>query len=331
MIHRAPHRKGEDMNKLKAALAAILLSACAGPATAQGYPTHPVKFVVPFPPGSGPDQVARVLQQQLQEILGQPFVVENRSGALGTVGAAEASRAAPDGYTILFTTNTTQAASVALFRKLQYDPVKDFTPVCRIIMTSMMLVVKADFPAANVKEFIAYAKSRQGGLNAGYGSAGTQVSIAKLKAGGGFQSVDVPYKGVPLAVNDVLAGQVDFTYADLAVGLAQIKGGKLKALGVTSAQRTPLAPEIPAIAETLPGYETTLWYGIMAPAGTPRDIVDKLHAAIARGMNKPDIKARFGAMGLDVAMLAPDPFGDYIKLEIAKWTREAKEANIQAE
>ena len=319
------------MHRLNAVLVAAALLACVGAATAQGYPTRPVKFVVPFPPGSGPDQVARVLQQQLLETLGQPFVIENRSGALGTVGAAEASRAAPDGYTILFTTNTTQAAGVALFKKLQYDPVKDFTPICRIIMTSMVLVVKADFPAGNMKEFIAYAKSKQGGLNAGYGSAGTQVSIAKLKTGGGFQTVDIPYKGVPLAVNDVLSGQVDFTYADLAVGFAQIKGGKLKGLGVTSAQRAPLAPDIPAIAETLPGYETTLWYGIMAPAGTPRDIVDKLNNAIAAAMNKPDIKARFGAMGLDVALLAPEPFADYIKREIAKWTREAKEANIQPE
>jgi tripartite-type tricarboxylate transporter receptor subunit TctC len=319
------------MIRIKAAIGAIWLLACAGAALAQGYPGHTVRLIVPYPAGSGPDQVARVLSQQLHEALGQPFVVENRSGALGTVGATEVSKAAPDGYTILLTTNTTQAANVALFKKLQYDPVKDFSAIGRVIMTSMVLVVKADFPANNIKEFIAYAKTKPGGLNAGYGSAGTQVSIAKLKSGGDFQTVDVPYKGVPLAVNDVLAGQVDFTYADLAVGLAQMKGGKLKGLGVTSAQRTPLAPEIPAIAETLPGFETTLWYGLMAPAGTPREVVDKLYDATAKVMSKADIKARFGAMGLDVSLLAPDPFADYIKREIAKWTREAKEANIQPE
>src|SRR5882762_10044022 len=209
------------MKKILALLASLGM-ACA--AFAQGYPSHPVRFVVPFPPGSLPDQIARVI---------------------GVIGTAEAARAAPDGHTILMTTNSTLAAAESLFRKLQYDPVRDFAPIMLISKTSMILLVRPEFPAHSLKDFISLARSKSGELTAGYGSAGSQVSIAKLKAGGGFAAVDVPYKGVPLAVTDVLGGQISFTFADFAVGLAQIKGGKLKALGVTSAQRTPLAPDIP--------------------------------------------------------------------------------------
>src|SRR6266853_375164 len=201
----------------------------------------PVRFVVPFPPGALPDQIARALAPALQEALGQPFVIENKPGAIGTIGTAEAARAAPDGHTILMTTNSTLAAAESLFRKLQYDPVRDFAPIMLISRTSMILLVRPEFPAHSLKDFISLARSKSGEMTAGYGSAGSQVSIAKLKAGGGFAAVDVPYKGVPLAVTDVLANQIGYTFADFAVALAQIKGGKLRALGVTSAQRTPLA------------------------------------------------------------------------------------------
>ncbi len=312
-------------------ICAIALAGAAAAVSAQDYPSHPVKLVVPFPAGAGPDQVARILSQQLHESLGQPFVVENRSGALGALGAAEVARSAPDGYTILITTNTTQAANVALFKNLQYDPAKDFAPIIRLITTSMMLMVRSDFPAQSLRAFVAHARSTPGGLTAGYGSAGTQVSIAKLKALGKFSTVDVPYKGVPLAVADTLSGQISFTFADFAVGLAQIKGGKMKSLGVTSLARTPLAPDIPAIAEELPGFETVLWYGLVGPAGTPRNVVNRLHDAANRSITKPDIKTRLGIMGLDVAPMNPDQFADYIKSEIAKWSREAKEAGIKPE
>ncbi|TMH82000.1 MAG: tripartite tricarboxylate transporter substrate binding protein, partial [Betaproteobacteria bacterium] len=165
-----------------------------------------------------------VIGPQLQDSLGQPFVIENRPGAIGVIGTAEAARAAPDGHTILMTTNSTLAAAESLFRKLQYDPVRDFAPIMLISKTSMILLVRREFPARSLKDFLSLARSRSGELTAGYGSAGSQVSIAKLKAGGGFAAVDVPYKGVPLAVTDVLGGQISFTFADFAVGLAQIKG-----------------------------------------------------------------------------------------------------------
>ncbi len=267
-------------------VAAICLGANAVVA-AQGYPNRPVKMVVPFPPATAGDQIARIIGPQLQESLGQPFVVENKSGALGTIGAAEVARSVPDGYTVMLTTNTTQAGAVALVRSLPFT--------------------------------------------GAYSTAGSQVSIAKLKALGNFSAVDVPYKGPTLAVSDVLAGHVLFTFADFAVALAQMKGGKLKGLGVTSSTRTPLAPEIPAISETLPGFETVLWFGLVAPAGTAREIVIKLYNAALQGLSKPEVKARFDGLGLTIAPLSPDEFSRYIKSEISKWTKEAKEAGIQPE
>src|SRR5438477_3400074 len=312
--------------RIGAMVVALLL---AGSALAQGG--RPVRFVVPFPAGSLPDQIARVIGPQLQDSLGQPFVIENRPGAIGVIGTAEAARAAPDGHTIVMTTNSTLAAAGSLFKKLQYDPLRDFAPIMLISRTSMILLVRPDFPAQSLRDFIAYARSRNGQLNGGYGSAGSQVSIAKLKAGGGFAATDVPYKGVPPAVTDLLANQIAYTFADFAVGLAQVKGGKLRGLGVTSAQRTPLAPDIPAIAEEIPGYEVVLWYGLVAPAGTPREAVNRIFEAASAAMAKPEFKTRFVAFGVDPAPLGPAPFGDYIRQEIDKWSRDIRQAGIEPE
>jgi tripartite-type tricarboxylate transporter receptor subunit TctC len=312
----------------KKLLAALLWSA-AGAAFAQAYPGHAVKLVVPYGPGSSPDSVGRIVAQQMQEALGQTVIVSNVAGALAKVGTAEVAHASPNGYTILLTTNTPHAANVALFKELPYDPVKDFAPIVRLITTSMVMLVRADFPANNLKEFIAYAKSKPQGLNAGYGSAASILSIAKLRSAAGFKTLDVEYKGVPQAITDVLGGQVDFTFGDLAVSMPQIHGGKMKGLGVTSPQRTPLAPELPAIAEMFPGYETRIWYGLAAPANTPRAVVTKLHDVVAASLAKPEVKARLAALGLEPAPMTPAEFADFIKKEIAKWTKEVREAGIE--
>jgi tripartite-type tricarboxylate transporter receptor subunit TctC len=314
---------------LKKFLGAALLCTAAGTVAAQGYPAHTVKLVVPYPPGSSPDSVGRIVAQQMQESLGQPVIVSNVSGALANVGTAEVARAAPDGYTILLTTNTPHAANVALFKQLPFDPVKDFAPVVRVITTSMVLLVRSDFPASSLREFIAYAKTKPEGLSAGYGSAATIVSIAKLRTAAGFKTLDVAYKGVPLAITDVLGGQVDFTLGDFAVSMPQIQGGKMKGLGVTSPVRTPLAPELPAIAELFPGFETRIWYGLVAPAGTPRAIVVKLHDIVAASLGKPEVKARLASLGLEPAPMTPEEFAEFIKKEIAKWTKEVREAGIE--
>jgi len=311
------------------------LAACiaflAGLACAQSYPTHAVRLVVPYGPGSSPDSVGRVVAQQMQEALGQPVIVANVAGALANVGTAEVARAAPDGYTILLTTNTPHAANVALFKSLPFDLVKDFAPIVRLITTSMVLLVRSDFPASTLKDFIAHAKAKPNGLTAGYGSAATIVSIAKLRTAAGFKTLDVPYKGVPLAITDVLGGQVDFTLGDLAVSMPQIHGGKMKGLGVTSPQRSPLAPELPAIAETFPGYETRIWYGLVAPANTPKAVVAKVHDVVTASLAKPDVKARLAGLGLEPAPMPPDEFAAFIRQEIAKWTKEIREAGIQPE
>ena len=309
----------------------LIMIAASVAALAQGYPSKPVRFVVPFPAGALPDQIARAVAPQLQEALGQPFIIENKPGAIGVIGTAEAARAAPDGHTIVMTTNSTLAAAGALFKKLQYDPVKDFAPIMLISKTSMILLVRPDFPAQTLKEFLALARAKNGQLAGGYGSAGSQVSIAKLKTGGGFTAIDVPYKGVPPAVTDLLANQISFTFADFAVGLGQVKGGKLRGLGVTSAQRTPLAPEIPAIGEEIPGYEVVLWYGLVAPAGTPREALNRIYESARAAMAKPEFKARFAAFGVDPSPMDPGEFGDYIRKEIEKWSRDIRQAGIEPE
>src|SRR5260221_3892688 len=312
-------------------LAAMLLAAAAGTAAAQAYPAHVVKLVVPYGPGSSPDNVGRIIAQQMREALAKTVRVDSRAGRLANVGTAEVARAGPDGYTILLTTNTPHAANVALFKKLPFDPVKDFAPIVRLITTSMVLLVRADFPANNLAEFIAHAKAKPQGLSAGYGSAASIVSIAKLRSAAGFKTLDVPYKGVPLAITDVLGGQLDFTFGDFAVSMPQIRGGKMKGLGVTSPVRTSLAPEIPAIAEMFRGFETRISYVLVAPAGTPRAVATRLHDVVAASLAKPEVKERLVGLVLDPAPMAPDEFAEFIKREIAKWTREVREAGIQPE
>jgi tripartite-type tricarboxylate transporter receptor subunit TctC len=296
---------------------------------AQGYPSKPVKLVVPFPAGSATDQIARVIGQELQGALGQPFVVDNKPGAQGTIAAEGVAKSAPDGYTLMVTTNTPQAAAPALFKQLRYDPVKDFAPVARLGTISFMLMVPADFPAKSFKEFLAYAKANPGKLSGGYGSAGSQVSQAMMRSMGRIEFVDVPYKGLPQAITDVLGGAISFTFADLANALAQLKGGKLHGLAVTSEKRSPLAPEVPAIAEELKGYELIAWFALMAPAGTPKEIVQALSDATARSLRKNEIKEKFALLGTDVAPMDPVQLEAFIKSEIAKWGKMAKEAGIQ--
>ena len=310
------------------ALGIVLFAASA---LAQTYPARPVKLVVPFPAGSATDQIARVMSQQFQEALGQPFVVENKPGAQGSIDATEVARAAPDGYTIMVTTNTPQAANVSLFKKLNYDPVKDFAPIARLGTISFMIMVRPDFPAKNLKEFLAHAKANPGKLSAGYGSAGSQVSQAMLRSMGGIDFVDVPYKGLPQAITDVLGGSIHFTFADLANALAQIKGGKLRGLAVTSRKRSPLAPDVPAIAEELPGYELIAWFALVAPADTPAPVVTRLHDVTVKSLAKPEVKARFDSLGTDVAPMNPQELGGFIRSEIEKWAKMAKAAGIQPE
>ncbi|MDW8468134.1 MAG: tripartite tricarboxylate transporter substrate-binding protein [Burkholderiales bacterium] len=300
-------------------------------AHAQGWPAKPVKLVVPFPAGSATDQVARLVGAELQAALGQPFVVENKPGAQGAIAAAEVAKAAPDGYTLMVTTNTPHAANVSLFKKLAYDPVKDFTPITRYGTTAFMLMVRPDFPAKTLKEFLAHARANPGRLSAGYGSAGSQVSLAMLKSMAKLEVIEVPYKGIPQALADTLGGTLAFTFVDMANALAQAKGGKLRGLAVTSARRSALAPEVPAIAEELAGYEIVAWFALVGPAKLSAAVVERLHEANVAALARPEVKEKFAAVGTEVAPLAPAELGRFIQSEIEHWARLAKLAGIQPE
>ena len=309
--------------------AAALLAALT--AHAQNYPTRPVKLIVPFPAGSATDQVARVVGHELQQALGQAFVVENKAGAQGAIAAAEVAKAAPDGYTLMLTTNTPHAANPSLFKKLNYDPVKDFTPITRYGTTSFMLMVRPDFPAKDLKSFLAHVRSQPGKLSAGYGSSGSQVSVAMLTQLGKLDVVEVPYKGIPQAVTDTMGGSLQFTFVDLANALAQAKGGKLRGLAVTSGKRSALAPDMPAIAEELPGYEIIAWFALMAPAKLPESLVQRLHETNMKALAKPEVKEKFATIGTDVAPMNPAELAKFIQAEVAHWAKLVKLAGIQPE
>ena len=312
-------------------IAVVVTALFASQVGAQSYPTKPVKLIVPFPAGSATDQIARLAGAELQQALGQPFVVENKAGAQGAIAAAEVAKAAPDGYTLMLTTNTPQAANVSLFKKLTYDPVKDFAPIARLGTTSFVLMARPDFPAQDLTSFLAHARSQPGKLSAGYGSSGSQVSLAMLKSMGKLDVVEVPYKGIPQTITDTMGGTLAFTFVDLGNALAQMKGGKLKGLAVTSARRTPLAPELPAIAEELKGYELIAWFALVAPAGTPQPVVAQLEKVALAGVGKAEVKEKFAGIGVDVAPMNAAELGRFIKSEIAKWAVLVKQAGIQPE
>ena len=310
---------------------AMTLACAAGAAAAQAYPNRPIRVIVPFQAGSAPDQIMRVTTQHMSQTLGQPIVIENRPGANGNVGVAEAARAAPDGYTLVSANNTTFAANPSLFKKLAFDPQKDFTPVGRFVTTGLILSVRPEFPAKNLQEFISHAKSQQGKLTAAQASAGMRVSIALLRSLAGIELVEVPYKGQPQALNDLLGGQIDITFADYAVGLSQIRAGKIRGLGVTTPKRSQAAPEIPAIAEVLSGYDVTVWAGLAARAGTPQPIVEQVWKAAQQALSSNEVRSTLTGMSFNVEPLGPEEFAAYIRTETARWAKMVKEAGIEPE
>ena len=313
-------------------LAGLILAAnVANTAFAQSYPSRPVRMIVPFPAGTATDMAARMLGQQLSASLGQPFVIDNKPGAGGSIGAMEVVRAAPDGYTLLFGSNSALSSNVALLKNMPYDPGKDFTPIAGFGETMHALMVKSSFPAKTLQEFISYVKQRPSKVSAGYGSSSAQVGIAMLNKLAGLDLLAVPYKGIPLAVNDVLGGTLDITSVDLGNAMAQAKGGNLRALGVTSAKRNSLVPDWPAVAETLPGFDVTSWFGVVGPARMPGDVVDKLNAAITRTLKQPEVQANLATIGTTPMPMAPDQLKAFIGSEMSKWKRLAKDANIQPE
>ncbi len=317
--------------KLSRFLLAAALAFASTAASAQSYPERPVKLVVPFPAGSATDMVARLIGRELGESLGRAFVIENKPGAQGVIASEMVARSPADGYTLLVPTNTQAAANVSLFKTLPYDPVKDFAPVARISTTALALMVRPDFPAQTLPEFIAHLKKNPGKLTAGYGSSSSQVSISQLEAMAGVTVTSVPYKGIPLAVTDVLAGVTQFTFVDLGNSIAQAKGGKMRAIAITADKRSPLVPDWPAIAEVLPGYDVQAWFALLAPAGTPADVVKKLQDATLKTLAKPEVQKQLADIGQQAAPMGAADLAPFIKAEIAKWARLIKQAGIQPE
>ena len=313
---------------------AAVVGACvalAGAPCAQTYPNRPVKLVVPFPAGTGTDLTARLMAQYLQIALGQTFVVENKPGAGGSIGAMEVVRAAPDGYTLLFASNSAAASNVALLKSIPYDPARDLTLIAGVGEGALVLMVRADHPARSLDEFIEFARQRPSKLNGGYGSSSSQISIAMLNKLAGIDTVLVPYKGIPLAITDVIGGSIDFTFVDTNNAIAQAKGGKLRALAVTSPKRSSVTPDWPTLSERVPAINVTAWFALLGPARLPVEIVDRLNVTMNQLLGQSEVRSKLAASGIEPFVLERQRLAGFIPAEVAKWVRMAKDANIEPE
>jgi len=312
---------------------AALLLAASATAHAQGYPTRPVRLIVPTSPGGGTDISARIIAPKLSEYLGQQIVVDNRAGGNTIIGNELVARAAPDGYTLLMGISSL-AILPHIHAKVPYDVGKDYAPVSQVVLMPNFLVSHPSLPARSVKELIAFARTRAGQLNYGAGGLGTNPHLAMelFLSMAGLKMVYVPYKGQGPALIDLLAGHVSLMMASMQSVLPHVKSGRLRAIGVTSLKRATIAPDIPTIAEAgVPGYEVVQWFGVLAPVNTPRDIIAKLHAGIVRAVQDPAIRERFISDGAETVGSTPEAFAAVIRADLSKWSKVIKDAGIKAE
>jgi tripartite-type tricarboxylate transporter receptor subunit TctC len=314
--------------KLAALAAGLLVAMAAG---AQSWPTKPVRFIVPFPPGGATDISARLLGQQLQETWGQTVVIENRGGAGGGVGAAEAARAEPDGYTLFFPSGSVMTANQHIYARMNYNPEKDFVPVTNVVSGPQVLVVNAKSPYRSVQDVIDAARKNPGKLTFGHAGIGSQIHLAaeNFVNTAKIDALAIPYKGEGPALNDLVAGQIDFMVNNVAASIGFVNGGRLRALGVTSKTEFPQLPGVPAIAKTLPGFENTGWFGIVAPAGTPRAVIQKVYRDTRQALESSRMRARFYVLGLAPVGNTPEEMGRAMKAETQLWSRVVRERKIQ--
>jgi tripartite-type tricarboxylate transporter receptor subunit TctC len=312
---------------------ALALGFAVGAAHAQNadYPNRPVKMLVGFAAGGSTDVAARIVAQKMSEILGQSVVVENRTGASGLIAAEDVAKSPPDGYTLLMASQTVLAVAPRLYHKVTVDPVKDFAPVAYCGASPLVLVVNPAFPAHTTAEVIAMAKADPGKIIFGTGGVGTTPHIASemFQHDAGIKMSHVPYRGEAGAINDLVAGQIPAMFANLSAIMGQLKAGTVRAIAVTSPQRSPLAPDIPTVSETLPGFAAETWFGLVAPAGTPHHVIVKLNAAVLQALASDDTKKRYADLGMTGGGSSPEQLDAYIKSEIDKWSKVIDDAHIQ--
>jgi tripartite-type tricarboxylate transporter receptor subunit TctC len=310
---------------------AAALCVCAAPVWAQTYPSKPVRWVIPFDPGSSPDVVGRVLAERLTRLWGQQVVVENRVGAAGTLGSAFVAKSAPDGYTLLQANIAPNAISVSLHAKIPYDQLRDFAPITRIGMTPNIITVHPSVPFKSIKQFIVYAKAQPGALSYSAALVGTspQLSMELLKLEMKFDIVHIPYRLAAQGVSDTIAGQIPVNISNVPALIGPVQAGRLRALAVTSAQRVSLLPDVPTMQESgVPGFEVNSWYGVIAPAATPPPLLDKLNADITSVLRLPEIQQRLTEMVIPPSPTSRTEFDQFIRAEIARWARVIKDTGI---
>ena len=319
---------------LLCAASTLVLSVLPGAALAQAWPNKPVRLVVPFPAGGTTDILARAMAQKLSESLGQAFVVDNRPGAGGNIGSDIVAKSAPDGYTLLMGTVGTHAINPGLYPKMPYDHVKDFVPVVLVAGVPNVLVVHPDVPVRSVADLVALARAKPGTINFASSGAGTSIHLSGelFKSLAGVQITHVPYKGSAPALTDLLGGQVQIMFDNLPSALPHIKSGKLRALAVTSTKRAPALPDLPTIAESgVPGFEASSWFGILAPAGTPRDIVMRINVEANKALQSAEMKEKLLGQGAEAVGNPPEFFADTIRTETTKWAKVVKDSGAKVD
>ena len=315
----------------KSWLAGLCLALAAGAALAQAYPARPLRLVVTFPPGGAPDILARLFADKAQ--LGQPVVVDNKPGAGGNIGAEFVAKSAPDGHTLVMGTVGTHAINGALYSRMPYDMVKDFAPLALVASAPNLLVVNNDVPAKNVAELIAHMKANPGKLSFGSPGIGTSVHVSGelFKAMTGTQMTHVPYKGRQFAIPDLVGGSIQVMFDNMPSALPMAREGKIRALAQTTATRSSAAPDVPTVAETVPGFEATTWFAMFAPAATPKDVVARLNAEIQRVFRLPEVLDKMKSLGLDAAVGSPEDLARYQAAEITKWAKVVKDSGAKAD
>ncbi len=324
--------RGGIMHRVKNCLHFVLLSLSASEiAAAQTFPEKPIRVIVPFAAGSGTDILARIVTDDLRAAMGANFVIDNRAGASGQIAAELVAKANPDGYTLLLSTNTPHSANPFLFKKLNYDPVKDFDPVARMIYYVFILVVNPNTGIKSVPELIAHVKSNVGKTSYAFGNSTGQVNGAYFVSAAKLDALAVPYKSTPPAMTDLISGQVQFMFVDAASSQGHVKSGRLRSLAVMSDKRWEVMPDLPAVGETVPGFDTVPWAGMFAPAGTPKAVINRLNTEIVKTINKPTINQRLADIGLAPGASTPAELDRFVKQQLTAWGRKIKDAGIQPE